>query len=445
MMVPLGYHGKVFGALSFIACETAQKYDDFDLSIAQDLAKRASLAIENARLYTKASEASRAKSAFLANISHEIRTPLGAMLGFAELVLDEKNLNAQQEAYIATIARNGRQLLRLVDEILDLSKVESDRIQIEQLSFSLPALLNEVGALLKVKTDEKGLGLTVEGVNFLPERVKTDPLRLRQILFNVIGNAIKFTEKGSILVSARFKSEGNSSHKGALEIMVSDTGIGMSEESMGNIFQPFVQADGTMTRKYGGTGLGLFLSRKLARLLGGDVILRRSALNQGSEFQINIAVDRDSAKLSRSEAKPKLTSVKAAHSGGPQIKVLLVDDSPDNRSLISAFLSKPGIEVDLAENGVTGVDKALHNQYDVVLMDIQMPEMDGFEAVRVLNQKGYRVPVVALTAHAMKGDRERCLRAGFNDYLCKPVNRQSLMDMLHRYASPPPPASATLH
>ena len=175
------------------------------------------------------------------------------------------------------------------------------------------------------------------------------------------------------------------------------------------------------------------------------MILRRSAVGEGSEFQIAVAVDRDGAKLSPSEGKPKLTRVKTAHTGGSQIKVLLVDDSPDNRSLISAFLSKPGINVDLAENGAAGVAKALHNQYDLVLMDIQMPEMDGFEAVRVLNQKGYRVPVVALTAHAMKGDRERCLRAGFNDYLCKPVNRQSLMDMVQRYASSPPPASATLH
>ena len=226
---------------------------------------------------------------------------------------------------------------------------------------------------------------------------------------------------------------------------MTDTGIGMSEMSMANIFQPFVQADGTMTRKYGGTGLGLFLSRKLARLLGGDVILRRSEPDRGSEFQILINIEVDSVKITPSPENMKLLSPPSVNDQSSPIKILLVDDSADNRTLISAFLSRPGIHLDTAENGVVGVDKALHNTYDLVLMDIQMPEMDGYEAIRVLNQKGYRGPVVALTAHAMKGDRERCLRAGFDDYLCKPVNRQSLMNLLPRYGTTPPASAPVLH
>jgi len=440
MVVPLSYHGHVMGTLCFVLTNSRQQYDDFDLSIAQDLAKRAALAIENARLFTKANEASRAKSAFLANISHEIRTPLGAMLGFAELVLDDQNLNSQQKAYISTIARNGRQLLRLVDEILDLSKVESDRIQIEQLAFNLPALLKEVHSLMQVKADEKDLALTMR-TDHLPERVKTDPLRLRQILFNVIGNAIKFTEKGTIRIDAKFVGESGNSRKGTLEINVRDTGIGMSECQTAKVFQPFVQGDGSMSRKYGGTGLGLFLSRKLARLLGGDVILRKSTLGGGSEFTISVSVHLDQEKAAKpagdGAARPE------PQSNAP-LKVLLVDDSPDNRMLISAFLTNPGINLDVAENGARGVEKAMHKPYDIVLMDIQMPEMDGFDAIKELSERGYKGPVVALTAHAMKGDRERCLRAGFSDYLCKPVSRQSLMDLLHRFAGSPGP-SATIH
>lgn len=438
MIVPLSVHGKILGTICFVYTESKQAFDDFDLSIAQDLAKRAALAIENASLYSRASEASRAKSAFLANISHEIRTPLGAMLGFAELVLDDKNLNNKQETYISTIARNGRQLLRLVDEILDLSKVESERIQIEHLSFSLPTLLNEAHALMRVKADEKGLNLSLHGADKLPEKVKSDPLRLRQILLNVIGNAIKFTERGEVVVKAVFKPDNSTPTKGTLQIEVADTGIGMDNDQSTRIFQPFVQADGTMTRKYGGTGLGLFLGRKLARLMGGDVILQQSTPGRGSQFLINVTVEIDRAGTQTPDPRRKESKRRAV---GGHVRVLVVDDSADNRMLISAFLATPDIELDQAENGAVGVEKAMAHPYDLVLMDIQMPEMDGYEAVSILNQRGYKNPVVALTAHAMKGDRERCLKAGFDDYLCKPVTRKSLMEMIERYSPSKPPAN----
>jgi PAS domain S-box-containing protein len=436
MVVPLSYHGKVLGTICFVQTSSQVNYDEFDLSIAQDLAKRAALAIENASLYSKASEASRAKSAFLANISHEIRTPLGAMLGFAELVLDDKQLSSKQEAYITTIARNGRQLLRLVDEILDLSKVESERIQIERLSFSLPSLLKEAHGLMQIKADERGLELRMEGTKQLPERIKADPLRLRQILLNVIGNAIKFTEQGRVTVRTSFLRDSVTGGKGTLRIEIHDTGIGMDDDQRSRIFQPFVQADGTMTRKYGGTGLGLFLSRKLARLMGGDVILQQSSPAHGSEFIVTIGVEVDAQGTP--DAVKTLNSGELKNRRNPHSRVLLVDDSADNRMLISAFLASPDIELDQAENGRVGVEKALAKNYDLILMDIQMPEMDGYEAVKQLEDRGYKGTVVALTAHAMKGDRERCLKAGFDDYLCKPVSRKSLMEMLERHSPPSP-------
>ncbi len=427
IVAPLAYHGKVFGTMSLIST-SERVYNDVDLSITQDLAKRASLAIENARLYAKAFEASRAKSAFLANISHEIRTPLGAMLGFAELILEDKTLNAAQVDYVSTIARNGRQLLRIVDEVLDLSKVESDRIQIERVSFSLPELFEEVRELLAVKSEDKGLTLSFKGIETLPLTVVSDSLRLRQVLVNVIGNAIKFTDKGSVTVSASYTPLKMHANHGNLEVVVSDTGVGLGEDQTGKLFQPFVQADESTTRKFGGTGLGLFLSRKLARLLGGDVTLRKSALGRGSEFVVTIEVEagRETAVRPQVTRKNHIDEMAEA-------RVLVVDDSPDNRMLIGAMLKKTGVHLDMAENGRSGVERALENKYDLVLMDIQMPEMDGYEAIKTLTDQGYDVPVVALTAHAMKGDRERCIKAGFTDYICKPVTRQALLNCLERY------------
>lgn len=439
MVVPLTYHGKVFGSISFIYTSD-RTYDDYDLSLAQDLGRRASLAIENARLYAKAFEASQAKSAFLANISHEIRTPLGAMLGFAELVLEDRQLSPSQQEYISTIARNGRQLLRIVDEVLDLSKVESDKIQIERIQFNLRDLFEDVRQLLLLKSSEKGLKLSFTGVNNLPATVYCDPMRLRQILINVIGNAIKFTERGAIEVHAQFKSSRQNPSQGQLEIEVGDTGVGITEDHTARLFQAFVQADGSTTRKYGGTGLGLFLSRKLARLLGGDVVLRRSVPGRGSEFVITLEMETVNAKPSdKAVSVPHITQMPdvlaPAAAGDFRARILVVDDSADNRMLIGAMLGKLGLHLDMADNGCRAVEMALAGDYDLVFMDIQMPEMDGFQVVKVLTERGYNIPIVALTAHAMKGDRERCLAGGFSDYVCKPVTRKALLNCIERFVT----------
>lgn len=429
ILVPLGFHGRNFGTMTLVSKKYGSLYGELELSFALDLAKRAAIAIENARLYNRAEIANRAKSAFLANMSHEIRTPLGAILGFAELMVDGPNLNSEQAHYVSTIVKNGRQLLRLVDEVLDLSKVESDRISIERIAFSLPRLIEEVRTLLLMKAEEKGIRLQVNVPANLPATVKSDPTRIRQVLINIIGNAIKFTEKGVVDVGVSAQPSPEQSDLCTLRFTVSDTGIGMTPEQMARLFEPFVQADDSMTRRFGGTGLGLFLSRKLARLLEGDVTLEESKYRQGSRFSIHMKVETGHFQIPQVE-------VSSAHdltSSPREMQILIVDDAPDNQILTQAFLRKMGLGSDVADNGRQGVDKTLTGKFDVVLMDIQMPEMDGFAAVKELRDRGYKGTVIALTAHAMKGDRERCIENGFDDYLTKPITRHTLQDCLSRH------------
>lgn len=442
MIVPLIYFGKVFGTITFASSKSNRIYNEFDISIAQDLAKRASFAIENANLYSKAQDASRTKSAFLANMSHEIRTPLGAMIGFAELAQESSTPTAEQNHYISTIIRNGRQLLQIVDEILDLSKVESDRIQIEKVSFHLPRLIKEVQALLNVKANEKGLQLTLSIDEDLPQSVLTDPTRLRQILINVIGNAIKFTDKGGVDVTAKYRPGQQNTEHGILEFIIADSGIGISQAQINKLFQPFVQADESMTRKFGGTGLGLFLSRKLARLLGGDLTLKESIAGKGSKFKVEVEVETapsiedefaDADHLDHHHTLHKIVPHEFKETPSYHGRILIVDDAPDNRMIVSIYLAKMGLQYEVAENGLQGVDKALHQKFDLVLMDIQMPELDGFEAVKMLRTQNYKGPIIALTAHAMKGDRERCLKRGFDDYLSKPLSKDTLRHTITKY------------
>ncbi|MBX3040963.1 MAG: response regulator [Bdellovibrionaceae bacterium] len=426
MIIPLKLYGRVLGAMSLVSYDVNHIYDDVDLSVAQELARRVSIALENSRLYASAESANRAKSDFLANMSHEIRTPLGAMLGFAELV-SEGSMAEDQKEGVSTIIRNGRQLLKIVDEILDLSKVESDRIRIEEVDFDLRQLIHEVLSLLEVQAKDKRLTLSAEIHPDLPTLVKSDPTRLRQILINVIGNAIKFTSAGFVRVGIHPVTGLHEGDRAMLEVSVTDTGIGLSKEEATRLFQPFAQADESTTRRFGGTGLGLFLARKFARLLGGDLILEWSQPGEGSHFIATVELRPPSKSVS---VESKKTEVSGEVSGSARI--LIVDDAPDNRVLISLYMSKGGYQVETAENGAEGVEKALSKNFDLVLMDIQMPEMDGFEAVRRLRERNYEKPIIALTAHAMKGDRELCLEKGFSDYMSKPINREELLGTVRR-------------
>lgn len=427
IVVPLASHGRILGFLALSRSETRLPYDAFDLALAEDLARRASFAVENAQLFAQAREANHAKSAFLANMSHEIRTPLGALIGFADLLADA-DLGPQQRKYVDTILTNGRQLLGLVDEILDLSKVEMNRIEIEEIPFVVRPFLDEVTSLLAVKAAMKKLEFRVRVAPDLPQRVVTDPGRLRQILINVIGNAIKFTANGYVHVDIGMDDPGGD--RAMLKIVVSDSGIGISREHREKLFQPFVQADNSTARKFGGTGLGLSLSRRLARLLGGDVILGESDPKKGSQFIINLGVGHAPESAPRYEAKPALGVPPLRTSAG---RVLVVDDAADNRTLIQHYIGRMGYCVEVAETGAEAVEMALNGDYDVILMDVQMPVMDGFEAVAKLRAQGYAKPIVALTAHTMKGDRERCLESGFDDFLGKPVEREALRASLERH------------
>lgn len=427
LMVPLVYYGRVLGALTMLSKKDKIRFDEVDVSIAHDLSKRASIAIENSKLFSKANEASRAKSAFLANISHEIRTPLGAIIGFAELCQTAGKLEQTESQYISKIVENGHQLLRLVDEVLDISKAESDRIEIEHIPFNLAHLLNDVISTLNLKASGKGLKLTLKTDQRVPERIVSDPLRIKQILLNIVGNAIKFTVSGEVQVSTGYDSKSKT-----LEFLVADTGIGLSSEQSLRLFAPFVQADESMTRKFGGTGLGLFLSRKLSRLLGGDLVLLKSTLGEGSQFKISIKVE-DAIGMEPKKSLNPSQSFQNVDTSNLKGKILVVEDSLDNQILFKAFLSKMNMDVEIAENGRVGVKKALDHSYDIVLMDIQMPEMDGFEAIRALREQGYNGKVVALTAHAMKGARELCLQKGFDDYLCKPISRNALSTCISNF------------
>ncbi|WII72548.1 PAS domain S-box protein [Bdellovibrio sp. 22V] len=426
---------KPVGVLTFANKEGSPRFTKMDLVIAEEVARRLAIALENCRLYLKSQEASRAKSAFLANVSHEIRTPLGAMLGFAELLKEDDSLGGEQKEAIETVLRNGQQLLRIVDEILDISKVESDRIQIENIVFSLPHLLDEVVHLLHGRAEEKDIQLTMRRGE-LPEYICSDPTRIRQILINIVGNAIKFTERGGAVdIDVTAKVAGG---VGRLEIYVTDTGIGITSEQRGQLFQPFAQADSSTTRRFGGTGLGLFLSRKLARLLNGDVILDSSTQGKGSRFLMTVGFQevKDYHETLPSEMPQTPRSPLENIS-----RILIVDDAIDNRELCKHYLKKMGLleeQIDTAQNGREAVSLASKHPYSLILMDIQMPYMDGFEALKELRKRNYKNWIVALTAHAMKGDAERCLEAGFDAYLQKPLRREALRKTLQKVPPAPP-------
>ena len=372
-----------------------------------------------------AERANSAKSQFLANMSHEIRTPLGAIMGFSELIRENGLGRVEREEYVSVIERNSSQLLRIIDDILDLSKVEAGMMLIENIEFSLPEALTDFSSLMGFKAREKGIRFSSRAETALPSTIYSDPTRLRQILMNVVGNAIKFTDKGHVELRVKFEND-------FLEFEIEDTGRGISAEQEKNLFQPFTQADASTTRKYGGTGLGLVLTRSLAEALGGHFLLKQSELGKGSLFSVRIkAKAAEGTKLFSGmgfESAPARTMANIGQLAG--WKILLVEDSPDNQALISIYLNRAGAHVDIASDGAQGCKMALNSSYDVVLMDVQMPIMDGMTAIKNLRENSYKRPVIALTAHAMKEERIRCLQAGFSDFLSKPVNREDLINMI---------------
>ena len=391
------------------------------------------------RARDEAVAASSAKSAFLANMSHEIRTPLTSIIGFAELLLQPGTSNVDPQESLQTIIRNGRHLLEVIDDILDLAKIETRQVSIEKIDLALPELLRDLRALVAPRAEEKALELLIEPQLPLPPALRTDPVRLKQVLLNFLGNAIKFTARGSVTLSVSYLPE-----KPALRFTVSDTGIGISAEQLSKLFQPFSQADVSTTRRFGGTGLGLYISRQLATLLDGSIEVS-SREGQGSSFQLEIALPAatPAKELLTSEedlldyrhADFTISSIAVPDLSG---RVLLAEDGPDNQRLLSAYLRQAGLSAVVVGNGRDAVETALRQDFDLVLMDIQMPVMDGMAATRLLRATGYATPIVALTANVMKSDVQGYLATGCNDVLAKPVDRDTFYAVVARHIGTAP-------
>jgi PAS domain S-box-containing protein len=407
-------------------------------------------------LATRAKAASAAKSDFLANMSHEIRTPMTAILGFAEMLStaldccevcpEHAGCSTRNDSreHIHTIKSNGQRLLGLINDILDLSKVEAGKMQVERIECRPVQVVEEVLSLMRVRAVEKGLALEGRYEFPLPQAVWSDPVRIRQILVNLIGNAVKFTSEGRVDVVVRHRPA--DAGPDCLEIEVRDTGIGMTPDQIARLYQPFNQADSTTSRSYGGTGLGLAICKKLAEALGGGV-RAESCPGCGSTFYVTVSAQ----PVDPGRLLTGLSDLPVRHgtpAGTPSAtirlsgRILLAEDGLDNQKLISTILRKAGAEVDIVANGRLAVEAARSacsspRPYDAILMDMQMPEMDGYQATARLRAAGVRVPVVALTAHAMSGDRRKCLDAGCDDYVTKPIDRTAMLSLLAKLLAVP--------
>jgi signal transduction histidine kinase/CheY-like chemotaxis protein len=394
---------------------------------------------------SKAEQATQAKSDFLANMSHEIRTPMTAILGFTDLLRAQIDQDNQElVAHTKTIKRNGEHLLSLINDILDMSKIEAGKLNIEQIAVAPDNVVCEVLSLMRVKAEEKKLPLSAELLTPVPRKIVCDPVRLRQILVNLVGNAIKFTEQGGVSIEVRYDE-----HMEELKFAVTDTGVGLTNEQVSRLFGAFEQADETTTRQFGGTGLGLHISQRLSTMLGGNITCN-STYGQGSTFTLTVYTGTvDSADLipagsiedlpAAQKNEQPATTQDSNNTPLQGMKILLAEDGKDNQRLINHHLTKAGAEVTIVENGklavealcvdgeITGPLKT-NPPFDLVITDMQMPEMDGYTEATLLRQKGCTMPIIALTAHAMKEDVKKCLDAGCDYYASKPVNKQVLID-----------------
>ena len=406
--------------------------------VGRDITERKLAEVNLALARDEAQAANRAKSQFLATMSHEIRTPMTAILGYADLLMDPTLDAEKRNGYATTIHRSGEHLLGLINDILDLSKIEAGKMTLSPGQCRLVSLLADVASLVRPRAEQHGVSFSVEYASSIPEFILTDTARLRQTIVNLAGNAVKFTEKGSVRIVATFLPD---AYKGqpAVRIDVIDTGIGISRDVLPRLFRPFSQGEASVAQRFGGTGLGLAISYHLARMLGGDLDVS-SEFGQGSVFTLTIPTGSlDGVPMLQNPAEAAME--RTGREWAPETKnllgvqVLLAEDGIDNRELIQTILHRVGARVETAENGRIAVDRTGEQSFDLILMDMNMPDMDGYEATSLLRDRGYTGPIVALTANAMIGDNERCRAVGCDAYLTKPIDRRQLIQTIASFVN----------
>ncbi|MHC5158392.1 MAG: response regulator [Planctomycetota bacterium] len=383
----------------------------------------------------EATSANRAKSEFLANMSHELRTPMNAIVGFSEVLADDV-LSEEHRSYVDMVIENGKNLLHLIDDILDYSRVESGKMDIDIRECRVGDLISETESMLRPVASKKNLAFEVLQCDMIPETIQTDPLRLRQCLTNLIENAVKFTEAGYVYVDVGLI---NYDGEAFLQFIIEDTGIGIPEDQLSLIFESFTQADSAMTRKYGGTGLGLAITKRLVTLLGGHISVA-STEGKGSAFAFEIPTgvqwpDMNVPVWNKYLPVDEINETLETEKGHVMYngKVLVAEDNPSNQKLIAILLRKMGLDVVLVDDGLQAVEQCGQQTFDLILMDMQMPRMNGYDAVRQLRSQGVQTPIIAVTANAMSGDDQKCIDVGCDGYLSKPIDRKKLEELIGQY------------